>query len=132
MLLKPPDCQFIEGLFYGAPRMTVWHKNQRVSDNNKRGHMALVYYGRVQAMDPKTKRKMSIPNKEPLVYHYLLKGMRTTKPNPVWVSLCYLHFHEKISTSLVVIMTGKVRRPSYEREGYPTRSILRIRYLALS
>ena len=92
--------------------------------------MALVHYGRVQAMDPK--RKMSVPNKEPLVYHYLLKGMRITQPNPVWVSVRYLYFHDKESTSLVVIMTGKVRRPPYEGEGYPTRPILRIRYLALS
>lgn len=86
--------------FYGVPRMTR-EVNNRLRQAMKKGEVELalpinhkrIYrlmrYVGIQALRPKP--KLSIPNKNHMIYPYLLKDVQITHPNHVWsIDITYI------------------------------------------
>ncbi len=86
--------------FYGVPRMTR-EVNSRLAEALKKGEVTLelpinhkrIYrlmrYVGIQALRPKP--KLSIPDKNHLIYPYLLKDVAITHPNHVWsIDITYI------------------------------------------
>jgi putative transposase len=69
--------------YYGAPRMTTWLKDQGYPVNQKRIARLMSIMG-IQGIVPK--RKLSIHNKEHMIYPYLLRGVDIVRPNQVFSS----------------------------------------------
>jgi len=84
-LMSLIDEQYMRTPFYGVDKMTAWLRRQ--------GH--LVYPKRVrrlmrlmalEAVYPRRKRGLSLPDKEHKVYPYLLKDLAITHPDQVWAA----------------------------------------------
>jgi putative transposase len=82
-LMKLIDRQYTKMPYYGAPRMTTWLQNQGYAANHKRVERLMRIMG-IQGIAPR--KKLSIPNKERMIYPYLLKGMDIVRPNQVFAS----------------------------------------------
>jgi putative transposase len=80
-LMELIDRQYTQMPFYGVPRMTAWLKRQGYTVNRKRVARLMRKMG-LQGITPK--RRLSIPNKEHIIYPYLLKNVEVTKSNQVF------------------------------------------------
>ena len=82
-LMRLLDEQYIETPFYGIDRMTAWLRRQDHRVNHKRVRRLMCQMG-LEAVYPRRKRGLSIPDKQHKIYPYLLKGVRITRPDQVW------------------------------------------------
>lgn len=82
-LMKLIDRQYTKMPYYGAPRMTTWLKNRGYGVNHKRVERLMRIMG-IQGIAPR--KRLSIPNREHMIYPYLLKGVDITRPNQVFSS----------------------------------------------
>ena len=82
-LMRLLDEQYIETPFYGIDRMTEWLRRQGHCVNHKRIRRLMRQMG-LEAVYPRRKRGLSIPDKQHKIYPYLLKGVRITRPDQVW------------------------------------------------
>jgi len=82
-LMRLLDEQYIETPFYGIDRMTAWLRRQGHRVNHKRVRRLMRQMG-LEAVYPRRKRGLSVPDKQHKIYPYLLKDVRITRPDQVW------------------------------------------------
>ena len=69
--MKVIDEQYIETPFYGIDKMTEWLRRQGYQVNHKRVRRLMRRMG-LEAVYPRRKRGLSMPDKEHKIYPYLL------------------------------------------------------------
>jgi len=77
------DKQYIATPFYGIDKMTEWLGRQGHFVNAKRVRRLMRQMG-LEAIYPRSKRGLSIPDKQHKKYPYLLKGVSVIHPDQVW------------------------------------------------
>jgi len=77
------DRQYTKEPSWGVPRITKWLRRQGFMVNRKRIGRLMRTMG-LQGVVPK--KRLSRPNKEHMVYPYLLKGVDISRPNQVFCS----------------------------------------------
>jgi putative transposase len=82
-LMKLIDEQYIETPFYGIDKMTAWLRRQGHCVNHKRVRRLMRQMG-LEAVYPRRKRSLSVPDKQHTIYPYLLKDIQITGPDQVW------------------------------------------------
>jgi putative transposase len=82
-LMKLIDEQYVKTPFYGIDKMTAWLFRQGHSVNHKRVRRLMRQMG-LEAVYPRRKRSLSIPDKQHTVYPYLLRDVQITKSDQVW------------------------------------------------
>jgi putative transposase len=82
-LMKLIDEQYIETPFYGIDKMTEWLRRQGHCVNHKRVRRLMRQMG-LEAVYPRRKRDLSIPDKQHKIYPYLLKDVQIERPDQVW------------------------------------------------
>jgi putative transposase len=82
-LMKLIDAQYIETPFYGIDKMTKWLRRQGHYVNHKRVRRLMRQMG-LEAVYPRRKRGLSMPDKYHRIYPYLLKDIQITRPDQVW------------------------------------------------
>jgi putative transposase len=83
MLMKLIDKQYIQTPFYGIDKMTEWLGRQGHHVNHKRVRRLMRQMG-LEAVYPRRKRSLSIPEKQHKIYPYLLRDVQITRPDQVW------------------------------------------------
>jgi len=87
------DEQYIETPFYGIDKMTKWLHSKKHYVNHKRVRRLMRQMG-LEAVYPRRKRGLSIPDKQHKIYPYLLKGVRITRPDQIWsTDITYIRMH---------------------------------------
>ena len=82
-LMNMIDRQYIKDPASGSPRMTTWLRRQGHKVNRKRVARLMRTMG-LQSVLPK--KKLSRPNKEHIIYPYLLRNVDIVRPNQVFSS----------------------------------------------
>lgn len=82
-LMKLMDEQYIKTPFYGIDKMVEWLGRQGHFVNHKRVRRLMRQMG-LEAVYPRRKRCLSVPDKDHKIYPYLLKGVLITRPDQVW------------------------------------------------
>ena len=82
-LMKLIDEQYVKTPCYGIDKMTKWLGLNEHYVNHKRVRRLMRQMG-LEAVYPRLKRGLSIPDKQHKIYPYLLKGVRITRPDQVW------------------------------------------------
>jgi putative transposase len=92
-LMKLIDEQYIETPFYGIDKMTEWLRRQGYQVNHKRVRRLMRRMG-LEAVYPRQKRSLSLPDKQHKIYPYLLKDVQITRPDQVWsADITYIRMH---------------------------------------
>lgn len=87
------DAQYLKTPFYGVDKMTEWLRRQGHPVNPKRVRRLMRLMG-LEAVYPRRKRNLSIPDKEHKIYPYLLRDVEVSKPNQVWAAdITYVRMH---------------------------------------
>jgi len=82
-LMKLIDRKYLATPFYGARKIAAWLKSQGQRVNRKRVQRLMRLMGlKAIYRRPRT----SVPAKGHMVYPYLLRGMKITRPNQVWAA----------------------------------------------
>ncbi len=81
--MKLIDEQYIETPFYGIDKMTAWLRREGYQVNHKRVRRLMRQMG-LEAVYPRRKRGLSVPDKEHKIYPYLLKDVQIIRPDQVW------------------------------------------------
>ncbi len=81
--MKILDKQYVKTPFYGIDKMTRWLGRQGHFVNVKRVRRLMRQMG-LEAVYPRSKRGLSISDKQHKKYPYLLKGVQITRPDQVW------------------------------------------------
>ena len=84
-LMSLIDEQYMRTPFYGVDKMTAWLRRQGHLVNPKRVRR-LMRLMALEAVYPRRKRGLSLPDKEHKVYPYLLKDLAITHPDQVWAA----------------------------------------------
>jgi putative transposase len=82
-LMKLIDEQYVQTPFYGIDKMTKWLCRQGHYVNHKRVRRLMRQMG-LEAVYPRRKRGLSIPDEQHKIYPYLLKDVRIGRPDQVW------------------------------------------------
>lgn len=82
-LMKLIDEQYIKTPFYGIDKMTQWLRRESHYVNHKRVRRLMRQLG-LEAIYPRRKRGLSIPDSQHKIYPYLLKGVEIIRPDQVW------------------------------------------------
>ncbi len=82
-MMRLLDEQYTETPFYGYRRMTIYLRGVGYAVNHKRVLRLMKVLG-LEAIYPKP--NLSKPNKQHLIYPYLLKGLEITEPDKVWAT----------------------------------------------
>ena len=82
-LMKLIDEQYIKTPFYGIDKMTEWLRRQGHYVNHKRVRRLMRLMG-LEAVYPRRKRHLSIPDKQHKIYPYLLKDVQIDRTDQVW------------------------------------------------
>jgi putative transposase len=82
-LMKLIDEQYVETPFYGIDKMTEWLRRMGHHVNHKRVRRLMRQMG-LEAVYPRQKRGLSIPDKQHKIYPYLLKDIQIIRPDQVW------------------------------------------------
>ncbi len=82
-LMRIIDEQYVETPFYGIEKMTRWLRRKKHCVNPKRIRRLMRQMG-LEAVYPKRKRGLSMPNKQHKIYPYLLDDVKVTRPDQVW------------------------------------------------
>jgi len=77
------DEQYIETPFYGIDKMTEWLRRQGHYVNHKRVRRLMRKMG-LEAVYPRRKCGLSIPDKQHKIYPYLLRDVQIIRPDQVW------------------------------------------------
>jgi putative transposase len=85
LLMRLIDEQYIETPFYGIDKMTAWLRRQGHNVNHKRIRRLMRKMG-LEAVYPRRKRNLSIPDKQHRIYPYLLKNVQIDRTDQVWSS----------------------------------------------
>jgi len=85
ILMRLIDEQYIKTPFYGVDKMTEWLRHQGHKVNPKRVRRLMRLMG-LEAIYPRRKRGLSVPDKEHKIYPYLLRDVEIRKPNQVWAA----------------------------------------------
>ena len=100
-LMRRLDGQYTETPFYGYRRMTVWLRSAGYAVNHKRVSRLMKVLG-LEAIYPKP--NLSRPNKEHLIYPYLLRGVEITQSDKVWATdITYIRMGGGFIYLLVII-----------------------------
>ncbi len=92
-LMRFLDKQYTKTPFYGVARMTESLRQADHYVNPKRVRRLMRKMG-LEAIYPKKKLNLSIPDKEHKVYPYLLKGLEINRPDQVWATdITYIRMH---------------------------------------
>jgi putative transposase len=81
--MKLIDEQYIETPFYGIDKMTAWLRREGYQVNHKRVRRLMRWMG-LEAVYPRRKRGLSLPDKDHKIYPYLLKDVQIIGPDQVW------------------------------------------------
>ena len=79
------DEQYLRTPFYGVDKMTAWLRREGHAVNPKRVRR-LMRLMALEAVYPRRKRGLSLPDKEHKIYPYLLKDVTITRPDQVWAA----------------------------------------------
>ena len=82
-LMNLIDEQYIKTPFYGIDKMTEWLHRHKHHANHKRVRRLMRQMG-LEAVYPRRKRHLSLPDKQHKVYPYLLREVQITRPDQVW------------------------------------------------
>jgi len=82
-LMELIDKQYIETPFYGIDKMTAWLCRQGHCVNHKRVRRLMRQMG-LEAVYPRRKRGLSVPDKQHRIYPYLLKDELIEHVDQVW------------------------------------------------
>lgn len=82
-LMRLIDEQYIRTPFYGIDKMVEWLGRQGHFVNHKRVRRLMRQMG-LEAVYPRRKRGLSVPDKGHKIYPYLLKDVLITRPDQVW------------------------------------------------
>jgi len=82
-LMRLLDEQYIETPFYGIAKMTEWLRRQGHYVNHKRVRRLMRQMG-LEAIYPRRKRSLSIPDSQHKIYPYLLRDVQIISPDQVW------------------------------------------------
>jgi len=82
-LMKLIDEQYIETPFYGIDKMTEWLRRKGHYVNHKRVRRLMRQMG-LEAVYPRRKRGLSMPDSQHKIYPYLLKDVQIIRPDQVW------------------------------------------------
>jgi len=77
------DEQYIKTPFYGIAKMTAWLRRQGYHVNPKRVRRLMRQMG-LEAVYPRRKRSLSLPDKQHRIYPYLLKDVQIERVDQVW------------------------------------------------
>jgi putative transposase len=100
-LMRRLDEQYTETPFYGYRRMTVWLQRLGFQVNHKRILRLMRKLG-LEAIYPKP--NLSKPNKQHLIYPYLLRGMEITQSDKVWATdITYIRMNGGFIYLLVIM-----------------------------
>jgi putative transposase len=84
-LMRLIDEQYLRTPFYGVDKMTEWLRRAGHTVNPKRIRRLLRQMG-LEAIYPRAKRSLSVPDPEHKIYPYLLKDLDITRPDQVWAA----------------------------------------------
>ena len=84
-LMRLIDEQYNQTPFYGVDKMTKWLRREGHSVNPKRIRRLMRQMG-LEAIYPRRKRSLSVPDKEHKIFPYLLKGVTVIRPDQVWAA----------------------------------------------
>jgi len=84
-LMRLIDEQYLRTPFYGVDKMTAWLRREGHAVNCKRIRRLMRQMG-LEAIYPRAKRGLSVPDKEHKIYPYLLRDVIITRPNQVWAA----------------------------------------------
>jgi putative transposase len=79
------DEQYLTTPFYGVDKMTEWLRRQGHGVNPKRVRRLMRLMG-LEAIYPRRKRGLSVPDQDHKVYPYLLQEVEIIQPNQVWAA----------------------------------------------
>jgi len=82
-LMKLIDEQYIETPFYGIDKMTEQLRRMGHQVNHKRIRRLMRQMG-LEAIYPRRRRGLSIPEKQHKIYPYLLRDVQIIRPDQVW------------------------------------------------
>jgi len=82
-LMKLIDEQYIETPFYGIDKMTEQLRRMGHQVNHKRIRRLMRQMG-LEAVYPRRRRGLSIPDKQHKIYQYLLRDVQIIRPDQVW------------------------------------------------
>jgi len=92
-LMQLIDEEYTRHPFYGVPKMTVYLRRQGHLVNPKRIRRLMRRMG-LEAIYPKPKRNLSLPDKAHKKYPYLLGNLEITRPDQVWaVDITYVRMY---------------------------------------
>ena len=92
-LMKMIDEQYVKTPFYGIKKMTAWLRRQGHCVNHKRVRRLMRQMG-LEAVYPRRKRYLSVPEKQHKIYPYLLKDVRIERADQVWsADITYIRMH---------------------------------------
>jgi putative transposase len=81
--MKLIDAQYVETPFYGIDKMTEYLCRQEHHVNHKRVRRLMRQMG-LEAVYPRRRRGLSIPDRQHKIYPYLLRDVAITRPDQVW------------------------------------------------
>jgi putative transposase len=84
-LMRLMDEQYVKTPFYGIDKMTEWLRRKGHKVNHKRIRRLMRQMG-LEAVYPRRKRNLSIPDKQHRIYPYLLKNVQIERTDQVWSS----------------------------------------------
>jgi putative transposase len=84
-LMRMMDEQYTQTPFYGVERMTAWLCRQGHQVNPKRVRRLMRQMG-LEAIYPRRKRSLSLPQDRHIVYPYLLRDVEIVRANQVWAA----------------------------------------------
>ena len=100
-MMRLLDEQYTETPFYGYRRMTVWLQSVGYAVNHKRVLRLMKVLG-LEAIYPKP--NLSKPNKEHLIYPYLLRDLEITQSDKVWATdITYIRMNGGFIYLLVIM-----------------------------
>ena len=82
-IMRMLDEQYTKMPYYGVERMTAWLHREGVRIGHNKVRRLMRTMG-LEAIYPK--RRLSIPDKENVIYPYLLRGVTISRPNQVWAT----------------------------------------------
>ena len=82
-LMRIIDEQYVKTPFYGVEKTTRWLRRKKHCVNPKRIRRLMRQMG-LEAVYPRRKRDLSMPNKQHKIYPYLLNDVKVTRPDQVW------------------------------------------------
>ena len=92
-LMKLIDKQYIETPFYGIDKMTAWLRRRGLHVNHKRVRRLMRQMG-LEAVYPRKRSNLSVPDRQHRIYPYLLKDVQIEQADHVWsADITYIRMH---------------------------------------